>query len=182
MMEKQHSSPENILKRWDQVPHVDNQMKNLSVTHRWNNSRVRTEVHIHESGRSCPHSETQGAFTAPGASCFPEVFLIGWPSLFLSEWGSGSKVLSVCNDIPIRGKHDQSLKGGGRGDSKRQGERRCISQGVKGAKQQGAEQGRNKNRPLTLSAVTRAAASCRRGGSVHGTPCRQPNPVSGLVL
>lgn len=80
--------------------------------------------------------------------------------LFLSEWGSGSKVLSVCNEISIWEKHDQSLREGERGDSKRQGDRRCVSQGVKGAKQRDAGQERNKNRPLTLSAVTRAAASC----------------------
>lgn len=59
------------------------------------------------------------------------------------------------------GKHDQSLKGGERGDSGRQGERRCISQRGKGGKQQGAGQARNKNRPLTLSAVTRSAVSKR---------------------
>lgn len=77
----------------------------------------------------------------------------------------------MCNEIFIRRKHDQSRKGEKRGDSGRQGERRCISQGVEGGKQQDAGQGRNKNRPLTLSAVTRTAAS-RRGE-------RSPNSLPG---
>lgn len=79
------------------------------------------------------------------------------------------------------GKHDQSLKGGERGDSGRQGERRCISQRGKGGKQQGAGQARNKNRPLTLSAVTRRAASSRGERSVDAF-AKESNPVSGLVL
>lgn len=117
-------------------------------------------MHTHKSKRSCPGSETLGAFTAPWASCFPEVFLIGWPSLFLSEWGSSSKSslcvmrsLSEGNTIRVeRGRK------GGLGEAGR--EKVYIARG-RGAKQRGAGQGRNKNRPLTLSAVTHTAASSR---------------------
>lgn len=117
-------------------------------------------MHTHKSERSCPYSETQGAFTAPWASCFPEVLLIGWPSLLLSEWGSGSKSslcvmrsLSEGNTIRVeRGRK------GGLGEARRG--KVYIAKG-RGGEQQGAGQGRNKNRPLTLSAVTHTAASSR---------------------
>lgn len=156
--------PWNILKRCDQVPRVDNQMKNLSL-----HTAETTVVSIQKctymkANAAVLISETQGAFTALWASCFPEVFLIGWPSLFLSEWGSGSKVLSVCNEISIRGKHDQSLKWGERGNSKRQGERRCISQGVKGAKQQGVGQGKKQKQASDpLSSDPRCSELQREG-------------------
>lgn len=40
----------------------------------------------------------------------------------------------MCNEIFIRGKHDQSRKGGDRGDSGRQGEREGVCrEGVEGA-------------------------------------------------
>ena len=116
----------------------------------------------HKSKRSCPYSETQGAFAAPRASCSPQVFLIGWPSLFLSEWGSGSKSslcvmrsLSEGNTIRV----ERGETGGGLWEAGRE-KGRCVSRGGRG----GEQQGRNKNRPLTLAAVTRTAE-----GSVHRT-------------
>lgn len=71
----------------------------------------------------------------------------------------------MCNEIFIRGKHDQSGEGAREGG----GERRCVSKkGVEGASSRAQGQARNKNRPLTLSAVTRIAASARR------TLCKGP--------
>lgn len=49
-----------------------------------------------------------------------------------------------------------------------------IAKGNTG-KQQGAGQGRNKTRPLTLSAVTEE-------GNLHRALCKETIPVSGLIL
>lgn len=112
-----------------------------------------------------------------GPVAFPKYFLLVGPSLFLSEWGSGSKSslcvmrsLSEGNTIRV----ERGRKGGFREDRR---EKVCIRRG-KGGKQQGAGQGRNKNRPLTLSAVTHSAASMR--GALAGLFARNQNPVSGL--
>lgn len=162
------------------MPREDNQMKSLTL-----HTAETTDM----STQKCTHIKADAAVLTGrhrepsqhrGPVAFPNYFLLVGPSLFLSEWGSGSKsslcvMRSLSEGNTIRVKRGRK---GGLGEDRR--EKVCIVRG-KGGKQQGAGQERNKNRPLTLSAVTLSAASMR-GEHSQGRFVRNQNPVSGLVL
>lgn len=112
-----------------------------------------------------------------GPVAFQKGFLLVVPSFFLSESGSGSKsslhvMRSLSGGNTKRVERGGKKKRGAHGKARR--EKVCIAKKKKSGEgtgeQQDAGQGGNNNRPLTLTAVTRTAAS----------PSREPNPVSGL--